>query len=82
MNKNTNTDSEYETHDIYLAAYFKVAGCVLDRRYREGRRWYFVFSNPGGTVRDLREAYFSGKAQVIAKDYAKEVQDMKQLCFE
>lgn len=78
----THTDpSEYETHDIYLAAYFKVAGCVLVRRYQEGRRWYFVFSNIASDVRELREDYFSGRAQVVAKDFAKEVQDMKQLCF-
>jgi hypothetical protein len=73
---------KYETHDIYLAAYFKISGCKMSNRYRQGRRWFFVFENPGGTMRDMREAYYSGNGQVTAKQFADEIIAMKQLCFE
>ena len=77
------TDPEkYTTHDIYLAAYFRIAGCELVNRYKEGRRWNFVFSNPAGSMSDMREAYYSGKSKVEAKRYADEIRAMKELCFE
>lgn len=80
---NTHADSEeYETHDIYLAAYYKVAGCSYLRKYRQGRRVIFVFSNPGGTMREMREAFFSGKGMVVASEYADAVRKYKELCHD
>jgi len=73
---------DYETHDIYLAAYFKIAGCEMSGRHKVGNRWYFKFSNPAGPMQDIREAYYSGKGQVPAVRFAQEIQNMKELCFD
>lgn len=73
---------EYETHDIYLAAYFTVAGCQMVRRRRAGQRVFFVFRNPAGSMQDMREAYYSNRGTVPAARYAQEVMAMKQLCHE
>jgi hypothetical protein len=75
-------DQEFETHDIYLAAYLKVCSCKMVRRRKQANRVYFVFTNPAGSIRDLREAFFSGDAKVSAQQYASAIISMKQLCFE
>lgn len=76
------TENKYETHDIYLAAYFKLVGCKLINRYKQGsRRWVFVFES-SDDMKDIRAAYFSGSGKIVAKDFAREIQDFKQLCFE
>ena len=75
------TPEEIEVHDIYFAAYLKVAECELNRRRKEGSRWYFVFINPAGSITQLREDYYSGKGKVSAVRYAQEIQNMKQMCI-
>jgi hypothetical protein len=75
-------EEKFETHDIYLAAYLKLAGCHMQNRRKQGARVFFVFTNPGGSLKQLREDYYSGKALVKASEYAKNVMDMKQLCFD
>ena len=73
---------ELETHDIYLAAYFRLASCTLKRRRRQGPRVYFIFTNVGGSIKELREDFYSGKAVVKAHEYSQSIIAMKQLCFE
>ncbi len=75
-------DEEYETHDIYLAAYFCICSCKYIRKYKQGPRVHFVFSNPAGSMKELREAYYSDKGLVPAKKFADEVSRFKHLCFE
>jgi len=72
-------DNEFETHDIYLAAYLQIASCVLKRRRRQGPRVYFIFTNTGGPIKDLREDFYSGKAMVKAHQYSQSVIAMKNL---
>lgn len=72
---------EYETHDIYLAAYLILAGCKMERERRVGQRKYFVFTNPGGSISELRHAYYTGAAVVKAHDFAQKVIAMKNLCM-
>lgn len=83
MNAKMNTlqPDELETDDIYAAAYYGIAGCELRRRRREGVKVYFVFANPAGEMKDMREKYFMG-AKVSAYDYSKELKRFKELCFE
>jgi hypothetical protein len=69
---------EYETHDIYLAAYLKVCGCTYKMR-RQGTRVFFMFTNPAGSVRDLRDAYYQGSSKVAPHQFAQEIIAMKQL---
>jgi hypothetical protein len=75
-------DNELETHDIYLAAYLNLAGCSLKKRRRQGPRVYFVFTNPAGSIGELREAFYSGKAVVKAHAYSQAIIAQKQLCFD
>ena len=82
MNTENTADKEFETHDIYLAAYLKVSGCTLVRRRKQANRVYFVFVNPAGSILDLREAFFSGQGKVSAHQYSMEIVSVKQLCFE
>lgn len=73
------TEPELETHDIYLAAYLNLAGCTMERRRRQGPRVFFIFTNKGGSIQELREDFYSGKAQVKAYAYSKEVIAFKEL---
>lgn len=73
-------DDELETDDIYAAAYYNLAGCEFKGRRKEGTKVYFRFSNPGGTMSDMREKYFTG-AKVSAFQYGTEIKRMKELCF-
>jgi hypothetical protein len=73
---------ELETHDIYLAAYFKMAKCTLKNRRRQGPRVYFVFTNIGGSLKDLREDFYSGKAIGSLHEYSQHLIAVKQLCFD
>jgi len=82
MNSSDPEQELFETHDIYLAAYLKISGCEMIKRRREGPRVHFVFRNLGGSMTEMREAYYSGKGQVAANLFAQEVINFKQLCFE
>jgi len=73
---------EYETYDIYLAAYLMQAGCDMRRKRRQGNRVFFVFTNNGGSIKDLRDAFYSNQATVKAYDFSQKIKAMKELCFE
>jgi len=73
---------ECEFHDIYLAAYLKISGCQLLRTRRQGQRVYFIFINPGGSISDMREAYYSGRGMVVANAFATEIKNFKEMCFD
>jgi hypothetical protein len=73
---------EYETDDIYLAAYFMICGCVMERRKKLGNKVLFIFTNPGGSIKDLREAYYSGKAKVSAIQFQHQIVSCKKMCFD
>ena len=75
-------NEEFETHDIYLAAYLMISGCKMVRRRKQGNRVYFVFVNPAGSIKDLREAYFSGQSKVAAHQYSQTIIAVKNLCYE
>jgi hypothetical protein len=77
-----NSPDELETHDIYLAAYLILAGCVLKRDRKVGPRKYFIFTNPAGSIQDLRQAYYAGTAVVKAHDFTQKIIAMKNLCFD
>ncbi len=77
-----NNNESYETDDIYLAAYFLICGCTMDKRRKVGNKVMFVFSNPAGPMNDLRENYYSGKAMVRANAYSQTIISCKKLCFD
>ena len=73
---------EYETDDIYLAAYFMLCGCIMEKRKKIGNKVLFVFTNPAGSIQELREGYYSGKARVNPHQFQQQIIAMKKLCFE
>jgi hypothetical protein len=73
-------DLEYETHDIYLAAYLKICGCAFRQR-QHGKRVFFIFTNPAGSIKELRESYYQGTARVSPHQFSQEIIAFKQLCF-
>ncbi len=74
--------NEYETDDIYLAAYFKICGCVMEKRRKVGNKVLFVFTNTAGSIRELRESYYSGKAKVDPHTFQQSIIAYKKLCHE
>ncbi len=70
-------DSELEVVDIYLAAYLKHSGCLIKGKRSQGRRVFITFTNPAGSINQLRDAYYSGAGGYAA--YAREIMNMKQL---
>jgi hypothetical protein len=72
---------DFETHDIYLAAYLSIAGCNYQGKRQEGRRIFFKFTNSGGSIESLREAFYSNTGMVPAYKYSQSVIQYKQLCF-
>lgn len=74
-------EDSFETHDIYLAAYFQVAGCEFIGKRRQGHRVFFKFRNPGGSMEALRTAFYAGTGKVSANTYADQVKNFKELCF-
>jgi hypothetical protein len=82
MVDNKMDETEFECHDIYLAAYLSLSSCKLIRRRRQGQRVYFVFTNPGGSVTAMREAYYSGSGVVVANEFANAIKNAKEMLFD
>lgn len=72
-------EESFECHDIYLAAYLSEAGCELKGRRKQGHRVFLIFSNVGGSIKTLREDFFSGRAKVTACKFADSIKKMKEL---
>lgn len=75
-------DTEYETDDIYLAAYFNLSGCEMQRKRRMGQKVWFIFTNPAGSMKELRETYYSGKGSVKPHMYVQQILAFKAMCFD
>ena len=72
----------YRTSDLYFAAYLRVAEVPLVGIEREGKRAFFVFSDPGdNTIRELKDQYFMDQAKVRALSYSQAVKAMKALIY-
>ena len=75
------SDSGYQTCDLYLAAFFLSAGCKMIKHERDprSRRVYFIFEkNP--LLQDLKVNYFSRQAKVEALNFADNIKSLKSLC--
>ena len=74
-------DSGYQTCDLYLAAFFLLAGSKMVKSSRDAktRRVYFVFEkNP--IMLDLKLSYFSREAKIDALTFADNIKSLKSLC--
>lgn len=70
---------DFRTCDLYFAAYLKAADVPFTGSSKVGRKTYFIFDNTVG-MRNYRDAYFSGDAQVSALRHANEIKNLKRLC--
>lgn len=74
----SNDNGQYETSDLYYAAYLRVAGVTYSGTRREGNRVFFLFE-PSNSLKDLKDAYFNRTGKVSALTFADEVKAMKSL---
>jgi len=70
---------DYRTSDLYFAAYLKAIDIPFMEAVRQGSKTYFVFANQGD-MRERKNDYFSGRAQVSALTLTNEVRTLKRLC--
>jgi hypothetical protein len=70
---------DFRTCDLYFAAFLKATGIPFLKSAKVGRKTYFVFENPEN-MRELRDGYFSGTANVSALRHANEIRNLKRLC--
>jgi len=75
------TPKEYQTSDLYLAAYLKSAGVpMLEPRRTHDGRVQFVFDNSLLSFDEVKQGWFNGKGRVSASSYAYEIKQLKALC--
>jgi hypothetical protein len=70
------TEEEYQTRDLYFAAYIVSSQRRLKRTERSGYRVTFVFPREAGT---LHGAWLDGTGMVSAQSYAGAIRNLKQL---
>jgi len=75
---------QFETPDLYLAAYLKTAGVLmlpvrwLDERHT---RCVFVFEDDNvGSIQRLQLGYINNTERVEARTYADNIKALKSLC--
>lgn len=71
-------EKEYETCDLYFAAFLQCAGCDMLKTRRDRNRFFFVFRDLGG-ISQLRNEYFGRRSKVDALSYADRIQSLKSL---
>lgn len=73
------TNTNYRTHDIYLAAALLTAGARLIGRQKSSGRMTFDFEH--AAIDALVDAYILGGATVNARQYAENIKGIKNLLF-
>lgn len=76
------SDNELETHDMYFAAYLLLAKCTIKSTRSVGHRKYWTFHNKGGSVIELRNAYYDGSATGSLHEFVQKIVGMKNLCHD
>ncbi|MCB9584553.1 MAG: hypothetical protein H6718_04115 [Polyangiaceae bacterium] len=70
-------DDEYETNDLYFAAYLRAKGLVMVDMFRDRGKVFWVFEIPKNrTVRELTTTWFAGD-EVPALEFANAVKTLK-----
>lgn len=70
----------FETHDIYLSAFFRVRGATMIRVRSQGARKFFIFSHPTENLKTLRDEYYNGATGSFHR-YSCELQVMKNIAM-
>jgi hypothetical protein len=76
---------QYQTRDLYYAAYLCVAGVPLQDTVKKngpgGPAVFFIFED-GENIKELKQQFFNRKAKVSALQYADEIRNMKNQTHE
>jgi hypothetical protein len=72
---------DYRTRDLYFAAYLNASGVEMVDTQRRGSEVQFIFEYVDD-MRERRNGYFSGQADVSALDYANAIKSLKSLIHE
>jgi len=67
----------YKTADLYLGAYFSVAGVPIEEMVKKGRQVTMHFRDEG-QIEELRQQYYNRKAKVGALAFTQEIQMLKK----
>ena len=70
-------DGQFRTRDLYLSAFLKVAEVPMLPNEQEDGVTLFVFEDPDGIVRQLKDEYFSDFARVKALSYTRALKELK-----
>lgn len=77
-NENPN---EYNTTDLYFAAYLQAASVPMIRTDRRGNgRLVFVFDSTMSNIEELKTAWFNQSGKVSAQIYASAIKNLKHIC--
>jgi len=76
-----NSESGFQTCDLYLSAFFLTAGCKMVNSFRDQRskRVYFLFEK-NAMIADLKLKYFSREAKIDALTFSDNIKSLKSLC--
>lgn len=77
----TPKEGEYDTTDLYFAAYLQVAGMPLKRTQKRGNgRLSFIFDSDVVNLEELKNAWFNNSGRVPALPYANAIKNLKHIC--
>lgn len=83
MKNDTSNDSgEYETTDLYYAAYLQTVGAPMLRTDRQGNgnRLTFVFGTDVVNIKELKAAWFNQTGRVSALLFSNNIKALKHQC--
>ncbi len=73
-------EGEYQTTDLYFAAYLQVAGAPMKHTNVAKGRLTFVFDSTVANIVELQNAWFNHSGKVSALPYANAVKSLKHIC--
>ena len=79
-NKDSAKTGEFETPDLYFAAYLQTAGVEMKRTDRRVGRVYFVFDTSIANIEELKIGWVNNMAKVPAQPYAHAIKSLKSVC--
>lgn len=84
MPRNRRLDGNFETPDLYFAAFLKTAKVTMKSpRWLDDRRsrCHFVFDDDGkGTIQRLQLEWINDSGKVAGRAYADNIKALKALC--
>ena len=77
---NANENDNYETKDLYEAAFLYASGCTLLGLDKSDKEFYFIFSEASFCT-SLSNNYWNYSSEINAKKYADSIKCLKERLF-